>query len=196
MGISFGLNGILTLCDHYDMCNDWLSSNPWIYRLGLWLFEVAAPNSLLVSFVVRYCLWPKALKDGTSTQILRRPVALIQHNANFLMSLIEVGLLGKIPVRLTDIPIGTLYQISYVVMMWSLSNFWYPEGGPQFLYFFLDTTVGITTTISLLILLLISLIFNVLFASIGYILSYLDDNIILHVLLVLLVFSTMARFRD
>ena len=196
MGISFGLNGILALFDHYGIYDDWLSSNPWIYRVGLWLFEVVAPNSLLVSFVVRYAIWPKNLKGGVSTENLKSFESLMQHNANLLMSLIEVGLLGKIPVRLTDIPIGTFYQISYVVMMWSLSGYWYPEGGPQFLYFFFDTTLGLTTTISLIVLLLVSIIFNVLLAFIGYILSYLDDNILLHAALVLLVFSSMARFRD
>lgn len=198
LGISCGLNGLLALWEYHGNHPQWLSSgdNDWIYRVALYLFEVIAPSTMLVSCCVRYSIWPNDIKKGANTDALKCFTSLMQHNANLLIALIEAGLLGRIPVRFTDVPVGILFQCSYVCMVWSMMYRWHPSGKPQVLYHFLDTTLGMTTTLSLLVLLFVSFFFNMIFVFLDTILEHLNQNLFAHILLVIIVFSSLSKFRD
>jgi hypothetical protein len=196
LAISCGLNGLLTLWEYHESHQQWLSKNQWIYRVALYLFEVVSPSTMLVSCCVRYSLWPNALAKGAKTDGFKTITALLQHNANLLISLVEAALLGRIPVRLTDVPVGIGFQCCYVSMVWSMMYRWHPSGEPQVLYHFLDPTLGMTTTISLLVLMFVSVLFNMLFVFLETILEHLNENFLAHVLLIILVFSSLSKFRD
>lgn len=44
---------------------------PWVLRIALASWEVAAPNSLLVASVIRYAIWPGVLAKGMPTTNLK-----------------------------------------------------------------------------------------------------------------------------
>ncbi len=159
------------------------------------LFEVAAPISMLVSVIVRYALWPKALK-GNGTDDLKRISSLIQHNANIIMSLIEVGILGGIEVRFTDFSVAPLFGLAYVLFAWSMKKNWLESGEPQFLYFFLDTTLGKGTSIALLILLFLLTAFYAIFVMVDDIIVMLGGGVGVHLGVVIAIASLTCRFRD
>eukprot|EP00551_Chaetoceros_affinis_P001612 CAMPEP_0203638786 /NCGR_PEP_ID=MMETSP0088-20131115/4717_1 /ASSEMBLY_ACC=CAM_ASM_001087 /TAXON_ID=426623 /ORGANISM="Chaetoceros affinis, Strain CCMP159" /LENGTH=140 /DNA_ID=CAMNT_0050493497 /DNA_START=353 /DNA_END=771 /DNA_ORIENTATION=+ len=136
------------------------------------LFETAAPVSMLVSAVVRYALWPKALK-GNGTDNLKKVHILIQHNVNIIMCLAEVGLLGGMKVRFTDLALAPLFGLAYIFFSWSMKNKWLESGEPQFLYFFLDTTLGKTSSIALGLLVIVLTLFYAIFVLIDDLLLFL-----------------------
>eukprot|EP00549_Striatella_unipunctata_P016413 CAMPEP_0118707762 /NCGR_PEP_ID=MMETSP0800-20121206/21424_1 /TAXON_ID=210618 ORGANISM="Striatella unipunctata, Strain CCMP2910" /NCGR_SAMPLE_ID=MMETSP0800 /ASSEMBLY_ACC=CAM_ASM_000638 /LENGTH=202 /DNA_ID=CAMNT_0006610705 /DNA_START=42 /DNA_END=647 /DNA_ORIENTATION=- len=139
---------------------------------ALVVFEIAAPSAMLVSAVVAHGIWPQLLKKGDDTAHLKRPVSLLQHNLNTVFALTETALLGAIRVRPTDFVVAPLFGITYLLFAWSMTHNWAPkEEGPQFPYFFLDTTMGWITTLSLLILLLVLLMFFGIFCLAEFVLT-------------------------
>merc|ERR1712165_521675 len=107
--------------------------------------------------------WERALKVRKATDHLKHPSILLQHNANIFMSLLEVGILGGMKLRFTDIALAPLFGLTYVLFTWSIKHRWLPSGDPQFPYFFLDTTVGKTTSYALVCLLIVLLVFYCIF---------------------------------
>jgi len=69
-------------------------------------------------------------------------------------------------------------------------------GGPQFLYFFLDTTLGWTTTKALVALLAVLLTFFVAFSLIDDALFYLDGALLMHLTSCVLVSCLVCKIRD
>merc|ERR1712038_1117537 len=134
---------------------------------------------MLVSAVVRYALWPKALK-GNGSDGLKKVTILIQHNANIVMSLVEVGLLGGLKVRFTDMALAPMFGLAYIFFAWSMKNRWLESGEPQFPYFFLDTTMGKTTTIALSALVIALTIFYATFVLIKDLMMVLGGGIVVH----------------
>lgn len=66
LGISFTLSSFIAMKgSHHE------SVPPWVLRIALCVWEVAAPNSLLVACVIRYAIWPAVLASGTSTANLK-----------------------------------------------------------------------------------------------------------------------------
>mmetsp|Transcript_4390 Transcript_4390/g.9489 ORF Transcript_4390/g.9489 Transcript_4390/m.9489 type:complete len:543 (-) Transcript_4390:355-1983(-) len=165
LGISFALGGTIPMLVAYGR-EDVLHANPWILRSALISFEVAAPSALLTSFIVTYALWPKAYKDhgASGTKGFKGWVGLLQHNANSAMVLLEVTLMGGLPVKLSHAAFAPLFAGLYQAFLWFMVNRWAPAHGPVFPYFFMDTTLGRRTTIFMVVLLLVIGSFFVLFA--------------------------------
>jgi len=161
---------------------------------------MVGPSAMLVAFVVRYAIWPNMMEHGRGndpTGPLKLPRVLILHNVNVLIVLTEISLLGGLPVRTSDFAVSALFGVVYVLFSWSVRNSWAPtKHGPQFLYFFLDTTLGATTTFALLALLIVLMVFYGLFCGLHAALDHLGGGIAVHVLAVVLVASLVCRFRD
>ena len=202
--LSFLLNGLITLQVAYqesgssgiDLLQPLIQKN-WV-RLAILLFEISAPCSMLVSSVTKYALWPNSLKNGTKGSVnFRKPVALIQHNCNIFVSLLEVGLLGILPIRIEDAVVAPLYGSVYVFFVWSIRNHLAETGDTQYVYFFLDTTISIKFCVQALIgLLSVLLLFYGAFTLVDDVLLWLDGNIFMHLFLTLAATSFFCRFRD
>lgn len=165
LGISFFLGGMIPMLVVYGR-EDILYNNPWILRTALISFEIAAPSALLTSFIVTYALWPKAYKDhGASGTIgFKGWIGLLQHDGNSAMVLLEVTLMGGLPVMLSHAAFAPLFAGLYQAFLWFMVNRWAPGHGPVFPYFFMDTTLGARTTYFMVILLSVIGFFFALFA--------------------------------
>lgn len=207
LGLSFLLSGLTTLyIDQQIMSTNsteeeimhMISSKShmkYILRATVLSFEVAAPLSMLVSAVVRYALWPKALA-GNGTDELKQTHILIQHNANVIMSLIEVGLLGGLECRFMDIAVAPIFGIVFVLFSWSMKNQWLETGEAQLPYFFLDTTMGKFTSIALLVLLFALTLFYAIFVLVDDLILMLGGGIFTHAAVVVGISSLVCRFKD
>lgn len=166
-------------------------------RMALLTWQVAAPNTLLVTVVVRYVIWPGVLKTSGNTVALKAPRNVLMHNVNVLFALLEVAFLGSLPVTWTFVSLAPLLGIMYVVVSWNVTHIWNTaSAGPQFIYFFLDTTLGITTTVALLTLLSVLLVFYSLFVSTEYVMVWMDGSWLMHAFFVASISSAVMRFRD
>jgi hypothetical protein len=198
LGVSFGLNAYLASCYR----GDGLPVPPvWLMRSAILLYEIVAPTTLLVSTVVRYAIWPALLlQNGTGpdpTAPLKLPRVLAYHNLNVILALVESAVMGKMPVRYHHLSVAVFFGILYVLFSWCIRHRWSSNAGPQFLYFFLDTTLGYTTTAALLALLLVLVISYGVFAAIPLLLDrWGGRNIVVHITFVLLVCRIVCRFRD
>jgi hypothetical protein len=169
--------------------------DPIIVRLGLILWEVAAPMTLLIGAVVRYALWPAQIKSTGHGDAFLVPRALLQHNANVIMAVTEAALMGGLPIRYSHLSISVLYGCSYVVFSWATQMSWHGQG-PAFLYFFMDTTLGSEHTISLCVLVCVLLFFYGLFCGVESLLHMVGNNLIGHAAFALALCSLVCRFRD
>jgi hypothetical protein len=169
----------------------------FVLRTAILVWEVAAPNTLLVATVVRYVIWQGVLRAGADTSNLTQFRTLLMHNGNVLLALTEIALTGGLPVRWSEVSLAPLLGISYVFFTWHMMDKWNDkEHGPQFIYFFFDTTLGATTSYALVALLVVLLIFYMLFVSVELILAYMDGGWPFHVAFVVAVCSAVMRFRD
>jgi hypothetical protein len=197
LGLSFLSSALITLLAAFDK-REFI--HPWLLRFAFLSFEISAPTGFLVSTVVRYALWPASLKakgpDGTAP--FRSFYGLVTHNANVICILIEVCLLGGLPVLLEHMAVAPLLGIVYVLFTWYMANRWTPgQEGPKFIYFFLDTTLGRETTVALLILVSVLLGFYVMFANIDSVLEHrLGDAIFPRLMVVVGLASLVCRFRN
>jgi len=172
LGFSYLLNGVMALSVAiFGKEGAWwlhdLIPNNGLLRLALIVWETAAPCAILVSTVIRYAIWEMVLhsKDG-NTDGLKSFRNMMMHNANSVYVLLEVALLGGLPVRFEEISLAPLFGVCYVLFTWFMTHRWTdPEHGPQFIYYFMDTTMGKVTSISLLALLCALLVFYFLFAT-------------------------------
>ena len=116
------------------------------------------------------------------------------------MALTEVGLLGGLPVRLSDTAVAALWGVIYVIWAWAMRFSWLPSGDPQFLYFFLDTTAlpgySYTPSICLLILITILLVVYTLFVFVDDIMILFGGGPAAHTVVILATSSIVCRFRD
>mmetsp|Transcript_16880 Transcript_16880/g.34364 ORF Transcript_16880/g.34364 Transcript_16880/m.34364 type:complete len:554 (-) Transcript_16880:114-1775(-) len=165
LGCSFLLGGIIPLLDVAGR-QDVLDSHPWILRAALISFEIAAPSAFLTSTVVTFALWPRAYKThgASGTTGFKGWINQFQHNVNTAMVLMEVCLMGGLPVKLSHAAIAPLFGLVYQSFLWGMTNRWSPKQGPVFIYFFMDTTLGWKTTVFMAVLLFVMLFFYVLFA--------------------------------
>jgi hypothetical protein len=193
LGLSFGLSSYIGLMVRmgYDV-------DPWILRVGLLVWETVAPNTLLVSAVVRYAIWPVAIRNGTSASCSHWR-ALVWHNANSAMTLLETALLGGMPVLSGHASLSILQGALYTIFAWLYMHKWTPDekGRPHFIYFFFDTTLGKTTTMALQILIGVMIAFHFMFVVARYTMEYLGGGELLASLIFCtVVFSGVCRFRD
>jgi len=138
-----------------------------------------------------------ALKAGTDTSIFKAPRALLEHNANVLMVLVEIGLLGGLPIRLQDFSVAPLFGIVYIFFTWSMSESWVAKTkGPQFIYFFMDTTLGIKTSLFLLALLGVLSSYYGLFWLASYSICHGGGGVTVNTLMIALISSLVCKFSD
>mmetsp|Transcript_29109 Transcript_29109/g.70294 ORF Transcript_29109/g.70294 Transcript_29109/m.70294 type:complete len:230 (+) Transcript_29109:56-745(+) len=194
LGLCFSINGYIALTVGAGESD---KIQPWMLRAGLILFEISAPFALLVSSVVRYAIWPAVLKSGKPHELdsFRNQM---MHNMNAVYALSEMALLGGIPMTLSHISLPCFVGCCYVLFAWSGAHFLGKAGtvpGPQYQYFFLDTTLGKTTTISLAVLLVVLMIFFAFFDGIGAVVSRFGGNLLVNFLAVILVSSLVCKVK-
>ncbi|KAL3798276.1 hypothetical protein HJC23_000190 [Cyclotella cryptica] len=200
LGIAFFLSGLAPLLVAYDK-KQILLDNPWILRAALVSFEIAAPSALFISFIVTYSLWPTAYKTHgpTGTMGFKSWVSLFQHDANTFMVLLELCLMGGIPVKLSHASFAPLYAGVYQVFMWCMANYWVPKHGPVFLYFFVDTTLGKKTTlfmIGLLSVIFVSFLFFALLEMGVAKIEHSEHGVFPNFCCVFLISSLLMKFND
>lgn len=202
--LSFLLNGLITLQTAYEENNNGQSIpllQPLMHKVSLrcaiLLFEVGAPASMLVSFVTKYALWPQSLRGPRGSVNLRKPVAIIEHNVNIIAALLEVGVLGRMPIRVEDFIIAPLYGTIYVLFMWALKDHLADSKEPQFVYFFLDTTLGKKWAVSILLgLLAILLFFYLVFTCLDDLLTFIGGGVKTNAIIISALATFFCRFRD
>lgn len=134
----------------------WMSfvlSNKQFLRATFVLWELTGPLAFLVSCAVKYAIWPQALRSGKPHHLAGFRNQL-QHNANAIFALLEVTLLGGLSVEFSHLSMASLLGFSYLVFTWFMSVFYFGSKtvGPQYLYWFLDTTLEETTTMAVMAL--------------------------------------------
>jgi hypothetical protein len=200
LGISFLLSGVIPLlvaCGREDILHD----NPWLLRSALISFEIAAPSAFLTSFIVAHALWPKAYKThgASGTVGFKGWINLLQHNANSAMVLLEIMLLGGLPVTLNHIVFAILFGLLYIAFLWFMADRWSPGHGPVYPYFFMDTTLGARTTLFMVMLMAVMGIFFALFALLDACMAFIDAQgygVIPNLLCVAFVSCILMKFRD
>ena len=120
------------------------------------------------------------------------------HNLNVLFALSEAALMSGLKVYPRHFVFGPLIGCLYVVTSWAMVHQWNkPENGPQYIYFFFDTTLpGYTTTIALLVLLAVLATFYGIFCVCDQILAGLGSSVWTHAAFVAAICSLVMRFRD
>mmetsp|Transcript_28787 Transcript_28787/g.43949 ORF Transcript_28787/g.43949 Transcript_28787/m.43949 type:complete len:384 (+) Transcript_28787:42-1193(+) len=168
-GVFFFLAGILPLLSKHDSNSSSIVVTK-LSSLALMLWEIVTPCAFLVTLIVTFVLWPFAIeakKQGNPGQIglLNSPGPLLAHNLNVMAITMELSLLGGLPLRRDHFAMAPLYGCAYVLFSWSMRNSWLPQlsaterksWGAQFIYPFMDTTLGWNTSFSLLALLMVLL---------------------------------------
>jgi hypothetical protein len=207
LGVGFGVSSYITYRQmmilsldseqqHQQMMTAVRGVDPTLVKLGLILWEVSAPMTLLIGAVVKYALWPAVVKQHGNGGTFLTPRALLLHNGNVLMAVCEVSLLGGLPVRFSHLSISVLYGCAYIVFTWLIQLQWRNGDGPAFIYFFMDTTLGWEHTISLYALLTTLMIFHGLFCAIESLLEFTGHNVLAHVGVALALCVLVCKFRD
>lgn len=180
-----------------------LVQSPWAFRAAIVGWEISAPNSLLVSAIVKYVLWPLTLghvskTGGNRNHVLKQFGPLMKHNWNVIAALIDLGIAGGLPVRYQDFALAPLFGMVYIVFAWSMMHSWCDAAhGPQFMYSFFDTTLGWKTSACLLALLLVLLLSFGIFALADHVLAeYLGGGLGTHCLAVVFLAACVCRVRD
>lgn len=194
LGLSFTFNGSIAWAADTGRVD---LIEPWMLRTALILWELSAPFALLVSSVIRYAIWPAVLAGGKPHKLacFRNQM---QHNCNTIFSLTEVSLLGGIPVQLSHLSLAMAFGALYIVFTWFMGAWYYPqnrtEDGPQYLYWFMDTTLERTTTISLLALLVALIASFGVFVGVNVLIEAVEGTVIAHSIFVIVLTSLTCRF--
>lgn len=196
LGISFTLNAYISMMGATSL----QSVNPWLLRVALCTWAVAAPCTILVSAVVRYAIWPIILASPNGdTANLKNHRNMMMHNMNSIFAVTELALTGGLPIRLNEFTLLPLFGIVYVIFTWSMTMSWNePSAGPQFLYFFFDTTLpALKPTLALVALLAVLLASSGIFYACEYLLASIGGGSLLaHLAFCLVICSSVMRFRD
>ncbi|KAL7543897.1 hypothetical protein ACHAXR_013420 [Thalassiosira sp. AJA248-18] len=200
LGLSFFLGGLIPMLV-VNGREDVLHDNPWILRVALISFEIAAPSAFLTSFVVTYALWPQAYKEHgpSGTKGFKKLTAILQHNANAAMVLLEVCLMGGLPIILSHAGFAPIFGGLYQIFLWCMANVWSPKHGPVFPYFFMDTTLGAKTTLFMVVLLTVIGFFYTLFALLDMGIVFIeqsDHGAAPSVCCVMLLSYLLMKFKD
>ncbi|KAL7551016.1 hypothetical protein ACHAWF_014226 [Thalassiosira exigua] len=200
LGASFLLSGLIPMMVVYGQ-EGILHNNRWILRSALITFEVAAPSAFLTSFVVTYALWPKAYKDhGSSGTVgFKGWIGLLQHCGNSFFVLLEVCLLGGLPVMFSHAAFAPIFAGIYQIFLWVMANHWSPKHGPVYPYFFMDTTLGARTTVFMCLLLVVIGLFFASFALLDMGIVIIEESghgALPNVLCVLLMSYLLMKFKD
>ena len=112
-----------------------------ILRAILILWEIAAPNALLVTVVVTYVIWPEMKAKGCS-EGLAVPIVLMQHNLNTLL-VVSNAFSSNTPLLASHAAVSPIFGLCYVMFSWSMASSIAPQHGAVYLYFFFDSTQGV-----------------------------------------------------
>jgi len=199
LGLAFFLSGLIPMLVHFE--RESTLTSQWILRSALVAFEVAAPCAFLTSFIVTYALWPRAFKDHGSNGTIgfRGWINLCQHNGNIAMVMIEVALLGGIPVIFKHAALAPTFAGFYQLFLWNMSSRFDPSKGPVFPYFFLDTTLGTRTTVFMMVLLTVMIVCYGLFAYLDYTLEMIERagyGVAPNLLFIIILSKLLMKFRD
>lgn len=200
LGFSFFLSGLIPLLVEQDK-QYILEEHPLILRAALISFEIAAPCALFISFIVTYSLWPTAFNTHgpTGTVGFKSWVSLSQHNANTMMVLLELCLMGGLPVKVSHASFAPLYAGCYQIFMWIMAPFWVPSHGPVFLYFFVDTTLGKKTTYFMMGLITVIFLSFLFFAGLEVGVSMIEHSehgVVMNLGCVILISWMLTKFND
>jgi hypothetical protein len=83
-----------------------------------------------------------------------------------------------------------------IILYYYFKYNWITSGEPQFLYFFLDTTLGKGTSIALIGLLAVLSIFYSIFVLVDDVMSLLGGGVSVHLAVVITVALLTCRFKD
>lgn len=125
----------------------YILENKYLLRLTLVLWELTGPLAMLVSAVVKYVIWPQVAAGGKPHNLAGFRNQL-QHNCNAIGSLLEVTFLGGMKISFSHLSMPTLLGVVYILFTWIMAtkHFGNKTIGPQYIYWFMDTTLGETTT--------------------------------------------------
>jgi len=164
-------------------------------RCALVLWELSAPFALLVSAVVRYAIWPVIVATG-------RPHSLgsfknqMQHNVNSVYVLSELALMGGPPLEFAHMSLPTLVGTIYILFTWFNCYFYAaPEFGPQYIYWFMDPTLGKATTIALIALVGTLMMSFVTFTALDTFIEWMGKSLITHLFSVAIVSAAVIKTR-
>lgn len=189
---TFTLSGYIGLMAHLGRGHE---VSQWVLRAALVLWELSAPFSILVSVVVRYAIWPVVEASGKKHGLASFRNQM-QHNINSVYALSEMALLGGLPVSFSHLSLPCLLGSIYILFSWFSCYFYAePEYGPQYLYWFMDPTLGKTTSAALVILLFTLVLSFTVFFAIDAFIQWMDASISVHLLCVYLVASLVVRVR-
>jgi len=178
LGLGFLTRGIIALAaSHSEPAGDddessppaWASSvlgNKHLLRATLVLWELTGPFAILVSSVVTYVIWPEVEKGGKPHNLAGVRNQL-QHNCNTIFSLLEVTLLGGMPVEFSHLSLAATVGLLYILFTWIMAKLYFGNATtvvPQYIYWFMDTTLEQTTTIAIVVLTLALTSFFALFS--------------------------------
>lgn len=160
-------------------------------------WEIAAPCTLLVASTIRYVMWPAVLKRG-GPHSLNSVRNMLMHNFNVAVALTETCLLSGMPVRWSEAAVAPLWGCIYVIFSWNMVFAWNERRhGPQFIYFFLDTTLpGFFCSQVLVALMIVLLMFYAALCFSNDLLSQLDGGVFAHLSYICILSGMVMRFRD
>jgi hypothetical protein len=194
LGLSFTLNAYIAIHGAAAKPVD-----PWLLRVALCVWEISAPCAILVSLVIRYAIWPAVLASPTGdTTNLKRLRNVMMHNVNSVYAISELAITGGLPVRFNELSLLPLYGVAYVIFSWCMTMSWNEAAaGPQFIYFFFDTTLpGYKPTLALLALLSALLVIFGILCVCEQILAWIDGGFLAHLAFCAVICGGVMRFRD
>ena len=176
--------------------------NKLLLRITLVLWEMTGPLATLVSCVVKYGIWPQVLRCG-KPHLLANFRNQLQHNCNSIFSLLEVTMLGGVPIAFSHLSMATVLGAVYILFTWFMATAYFgnKKVGPQYIYWFMDTTLEQTTTMALAALASTLTVFYALFsflihAVLGGASSESAPSLTTNVLFLIVGSYCVCRFKD
>jgi hypothetical protein len=193
LGSNFSLTGYIALMAHLGREQE---VEQWVLRSALVLWELSAPFALLVSAVVRYAIWPVVLATGKPHKLgsFRNQM---QHNMNSFYVLSEMAILGGPPIKFAHISLPFFVGAVYILFTWFNCYFLAdPTFGPQYMYWFMDPTLGKNTTIALVALMSALVMSFCTFFVIDWIVKWTEQSIVARLGCVFVITKAVSKTKD
>ena len=121
------------------------------------------------------------------------------HNINSVYALSEMALLGGLPMEMRHISLPCMVGCFYVLFTWCscrLHGANQPDDGPQYIYWFMDTTLGKASTIALLALLTVLCTSFATFLAVKQFVEWIEGNVFTRLFCVVIASSVLVRTRE
>ena len=172
----------------------WISYFRYLCTLSLSLWNITSPIAYVAFICLPLQIWPQALRGGKPHNLagIRNQ---LQHNCNTIFSLVEVSLLGGIPVVFNHLSLATAVGIMFFLFTWTMavSYHYTPAHGPQYVYWFMDTTLDRTTTVALAAL---AGALTLFFGLFSLMITISGDDLYANVAFVIVITWLVCKFRD